>query len=231
MSDAKRAFYEYHACLTEPWDGPASITFTDGEIIGGLLDRNGLRPSRYYVTSDGFVVAASEVGVLEVDPSKVIEKGRLQPGKMFLVDTKQGRILSDEEIKEKYTSQHPYRQWLDENMLHIDDLPEPPFVHLPDHSSVLQRQRAFGFTDEEVRMIIVSMAESGGEPIGSMGDDTPLAVLSKKPQLLYRYFKQLFAQVTNPPIDAIREELVTSTDTNIGPKKTFSNLRQNARGK
>ena len=221
MSDAKRAFYEYHACLTEPWDGPASITFTDGEIIGGLLDRNGLRPSRYYVTSDGCVVAASEVGVLEVDPSKVIEKGRLQPGKMFLVDTKQGRILSDEEIKEKYASQHPYRQWLDENMLHIDDLPEPPFVHLPDHSSVLQRQRAFGFTDEELRMIIVPMAASGGEPIGSMGDDTPLAVLSKKPQLLYRYFKQLFAQVTNPPIDAIREELVTSTDTNIGPEENL----------
>lgn len=216
MSDAKRAFYEFHSALLEPWDGPASITFTNGEIIGAVLDRNGLRPSRYVVTKDGLVVMASEVGVFDVEPENVLQKGRLQPGKMFLVDTKEGRIIADEEIKEKIVSEKPYRQWINDNLIHINDLPKPVFVHQPDHETILQRQRAFGYTEEELRMILQPMATGGAEAIGSMGNDTPLAVLSKRPQLLYNYFKQLFAQVTNPPIDAIREELVTSTNTMIG---------------
>ncbi|MEP6788517.1 MAG: glutamate synthase large subunit, partial [Acidobacteriota bacterium] len=216
MSVEKRAFYEYHACLLEPWDGPAAITFTDGEIIGAVLDRNGLRPSRYYVTRDGIVVMASEVGVLEIEPADIIQKGRLQPGKMFLVDTREGRIVPDDEIKVKAASAKPYGEWLARNLLHINDLPPPPFVHEIKHDTVLQRQRAFGYTEEDVRMLITPMATSAEEAVGSMGNDTPLAILSKKPQLLYNYFKQLFAQVTNPPIDAIREELVTSTDTYIG---------------
>jgi glutamate synthase (NADPH) large chain len=216
MSDAKRAFYEFHSALLEPWDGPASITFTNGEIIGAVLDRNGLRPSRYTVTKDGLVVMASEVGVFDVAPENVLQKGRLQPGKMFLVDTKEGRIVADEEIKETIASENPYRAWINQHQLHINDLPKPSFTHLPDHETILQRQRAFGYTEEELRMILEPMAVGGAEAIGSMGNDTPLAVLSKKPQLLYNYFKQLFAQVTNPPIDAIREELVTSTLTMIG---------------
>lgn len=216
MSDEKRAFYEFHSCLLEPWDGPASITFTDGEIIGAVLDRNGLRPSRYLVTKDGMVVMASEVGVLEIEPSNVLKKGRLQPGKMFLVDTKEGRIVADEEIKETIARMNPYRQWISDNQIHINDLPPPPFVTKSNHETVLQRQLAFGYTEEELRMVLSPMFDEGAEAIGSMGNDTPLAVLSKKPQLLYNYFKQLFAQVTNPPIDAIREELVTSTDTMIG---------------
>jgi glutamate synthase (ferredoxin) len=216
MSAEKRAFYEYHACLLEPWDGPAAITFTDGEIIGAVLDRNGLRPSRYYVTKDDRVIMASEVGVLEIEPSNVLRKGRLQPGKMFLIDTRAGRIIPDEEIKNKIATELPYQVWLKQNLLHINDLPTPPFVHEIVHETVVQRQRAFGYTEEELRMLIAPMATDGAEANGSMGNDTPLAVLSNKPQLLYNYFKQLFAQVTNPPIDAIREELVTSTDTAIG---------------
>ncbi|MCU1289515.1 MAG: glutamate synthase (ferredoxin) [Acidobacteria bacterium] len=216
MSPEKRAFYEYHACLLEPWDGPAAITFTDGEIIGAVLDRNGLRPSRYYVTKDDRVIMASEVGVLEIEPENVLRKGRLQPGKMFLIDTREGRIIPDEEIKNKIVNQLPYQVWLKQNLLHIDDLPVPPFVHEVNHETVVQRQRAFGYTEEELRMLITPMATGGAEANGSMGNDTPLAVLSNKPQLLYNYFKQLFAQVTNPPIDAIREELVTSIDTAIG---------------
>jgi glutamate synthase (NADPH) large chain len=216
MSDAKRAFYEYHSALLEPWDGPASITFTNGEIIGAVLDRNGLRPSRYTVTKDGLVVMASEVGVFDVEPENVLEKGRLQPGKMFLVDTKEGRIVADEEIKEKIASEKPYREWINEHRIHINDLPKPVFTHLPDHETILRRQRAFGYTEEELRVILQPMAVVGAEATGSMGNDTPLAVLSKRAQLLYNYFKQLFAQVTNPPIDAIREELVTSSDTMIG---------------
>ena len=218
MSDEKRAFYEFHSCLIEPWDGPASITFTDGEIIGGVLDRNGLRPSRYCVTKDGLVVMGSETGVLEIDQAEVVKKGRLQPGKMFLIDTRAGRIIDDEEIKHKVAVAAPYRQWLEDNLVHINDIPHPPFVHEPDHETVLARQRAFGYTDEELRILLAPMFEKGEEAIGSMGNDTPLAVLSKKPQLIYNYFKQLFAQVTNPPIDAIREEIVTSTDTTIGPE-------------
>ncbi len=218
MSDEKRAFYEFHSCLMEPWDGPASITFTDGEIVGGVLDRNGLRPSRYCVTKDGRVVMGSETGVLAIDPANVLKKGRLQPGKMFLIDTRAGSIIEDDEIKRRIASAQPYRQWLDENLTSINDIPRPPFVHKPDHETVLSRQRAFGYTDEDIRMLLTPMFEKGEEAIGSMGNDTPLAVLSEKPQLLYNYFKQLFAQVTNPPIDAIREEIVTSTDTMIGPE-------------
>ncbi|MEP7076252.1 MAG: glutamate synthase large subunit [Acidobacteriota bacterium] len=216
MSPEKRAFYEYHACLMEPWDGPAAITFTDGDIIGAVLDRNGLRPSRYYITRDDRVVMASEVGVLDIDPSEVIKKGRLQPGKMFLIDTVRGLIVDDADIKSTAAGTHPYPEWLANNLLHINDLPPPPFTHEIRHETVLQRQRAFGYTEEDVRMLLLPMAADGTEAIGSMGTDTPLAVLSQKPQLLYNYFKQLFAQVTNPPIDAIREELVTSTDTMIG---------------
>ena len=218
MTDAKRAFYDFHSCLIEPWDGPASMTFTDGTIVGAVLDRNGLRPSRYTVTKQGMVIMASEVGVLDIDPADVLEKGRLQPGKMFLVDTKAGKIFTDVEIKSRISEAEPYRQWLDENLFHIDDLPAPPMTYTPDASTLARRQKIFGYTEEEIRMIVTPMAETGAEPIGSMGNDTPLAVLSQKPQLIYNYFKQLFAQVTNPPIDAIREELITSTDTVIGPE-------------
>lgn len=221
MTDAKRAFYEFHSCLIEPWDGPASMTFTNGSIVGAVLDRNGLRPSRYTVTKDGRVIMASEVGVLEIDPANVLEKGRLQPGKMFLVDTVAGKIFTDLEIKSRISEAEPYRQWLDENLHHIDDLPDPPMTYTPDRSTLVRRQKVFGYSEEEIRMILKPMAETGAEPIGSMGNDTPLAVLSKKPQLIYNYFKQLFAQVTNPPIDAIREELITSTDTVIGPEENL----------
>ncbi len=217
MSDEKRAFYEYHSCLMEPWDGPASIAFTDGVSVGAVLDRNGLRPSRYYITKDDLVVMASEVGVLDIPPERILEKRRLQPGRMFLVDTKEQRIISDEELKRQVITQHPYQQWLDENLLHLEDLPsivdEPP---LYDHNMVLQRQQVFGYNFEDLRINLSPMAMNGIQPIGSMGTDTPLAVLSDKPQLLYNYFKQLFAQVTNPPIDPIREELITATMLNLG---------------
>lgn len=221
MSDDKKAFYQYHSCLMEPWDGPASIAFTDGTQIGAILDRNGLRPSRYYVTKDDRVIMASEVGVLPVAPENVLEKGRLQPGRMFLIDTKQGRIIADEEIKKQIVGENPYRSWLKENLIQLSDLPEAPHVHEPDHETVLQRQKAFGYTFEDLRMILTPMGRDGVEPVGSMGTDTPLAVLSNKPQLLYNYFKQLFAQVTNPPIDCIREEIVTSTLTTLGPERNL----------
>jgi len=216
MSAEKRAFYEYHSCLQEPWDGPASIAFTDGVRIGAVLDRNGLRPSRYYVTKDDRVIMASEVGVLDIPPKMVAQKGRLQPGRMFLIDTELGRIVADEELKNQFASEHPYQVWLDKNHVLLEALPEPPHVHEPDHQTVLQRQQAFGYTFEDLRFIIGPMANDGVQPLGSMGTDTPLAVLSNKPQLLYNYFKQLFAQVTNPPIDPIREEIITSTETMIG---------------
>ncbi|HET7625462.1 MAG TPA: glutamate synthase large subunit [Verrucomicrobiae bacterium] len=218
MSAEKRAFYEFHSCLMEPWDGPASIAFTDGVRIGASLDRNGLRPSRYYVTKDDFVIMASEAGVLDIAPERILTKGRLQPGRMFLVDTEQGRIVSDEELKSKYASEHPYREWLDKYHVLLKDLPEPPHSHEPDHKTVLQRQVAFGYTFEDLRLILGPMANDGVQPIGSMGTDTPLAVLSNRPQLLYNYFKQLFAQVTNPPIDPIREENITSTETMVGSR-------------
>jgi glutamate synthase domain-containing protein 2/glutamate synthase domain-containing protein 1/glutamate synthase domain-containing protein 3 len=221
MSDAKRAFYEYHACLMEPWDGPASIAFTDGHRIGAVLDRNGLRPSRYYVTKDDMVIMASEVGVLDVAPERVLQKGRLQPGRMFLVDTEQGCIVADEELKNRMSSEQPYRVWLKENMIHLDDLPDPPHVFEPDHETVVQRELAFGYSFEELRRIMGPMATDGVEPIGSMGNDTPLAVLSNRPQLLYNYFKQLFAQVTNPPVDCIREEIIMSAHTLIGSERNL----------
>ncbi len=216
MDPAKRGFYEYHACKMEPWDGPAAVAFTDGKSIGAVLDRNGLRPARYVVTNDDLVVMASEAGVVQFDAANVKLKGRLQPGKVFLVDTEQGRIISDDEIKTTICSQQPYRKWVDENKFDLMALPEPPTVHVPDHDTILTRQQAFGYTLEDLRIILAPMAIKGEQPLGSMGTDTPIAVLSKRPQLLYNYFKQLFAQVTNPPIDPIREELVTSLADYIG---------------
>jgi len=217
----KRAFYEYHACLMEPWDGPAAIAFTDGRVIGATLDRNGLRPGRYLVTHDDLVVMASEAGVLDVPPEQVKRKGRLQPGKMFLVDTVEGRIVSDKEIKQKLAERQPYAEWVKENQITIDQLPEPSRMHFPDVETLLRRQRAFGYSDEDLKMILGPMASSGEEPVGSMGTDTPLACLSDKPQLLFNYFKQLFAQVTNPPIDPIREEMVMSLISYIGSERNI----------
>ena len=219
MSPAKHAFYEYHAALMEPWDGPASIAFTDGTVVGAVLDRNGLRPSRYYVTKDDIVVMASEVGVLgdEIAPENVLYKSRLQPGRMFLVDTAQGRIISDEEIKETMAQEHPYQEWLDANLVELDALRPPPDLYQADeHTHVLHRQHIFGYTFETERTLLAPMAKNGVEALGSMGDDAPIAVLSDRPQLLYTYFRQLFAQVTNPPLDAIREELVTASDVMMG---------------
>ena len=218
MSEEKKAFYKYHSCLMEPWDGPAAIAFTDGIRIGAVLDRNGLRPARYYVTKDGFVIMASEVGVVNVPPDKVLRKGRVQPGQMLLVDTEVGRLVDDEEIKRQVTSQYPYAQWLKENQVSLEEFPTPAERPLPNPSSLLQQQQAFGYTREELKLLITPMAINSEEAVGSMGTDTPLAVLSERPQLLYNYFKQLFAQVTNPPVDAIREELVMSTDTTVGPE-------------
>ena len=216
MKEEKRAFYEYHASLMEPWDGPAAIAFTDGRVIGATLDRNGLRPGRYVVTNDDLVIMASEAGVLEVDPENVKTKGRLQPGKMFLVDTVEGRIISDKEIKQRLAARQPYAQWLADNQITLDQLPEPTRVHTSDHDTILCRQRAFGYTEEDLKMILEPMFSKGEEPVGSMGTDTPLACLSDKPQPLFNYFKQLFAQVTNPPIDPIREEMVMSLNSYIG---------------
>ncbi len=216
MDDARKAFYQYHTSLMEPWDGPASIAFTDGKQIGAVLDRNGLRPSRYYVTKDDLVIMASEAGVLDVPPQDVVLKGRLQPGRMFLVDTTLGRIVEDEEIKQAIAGERPYREWLNEYLVHMKDLPAAPEVPAPDHDTLLQRQIAFGYTFEDERILLAPMARDGVEAVGSMGNDTPLAVLSNKSRLLYDYFKQLFAQVTNPPIDCIREELITSAEVWLG---------------
>ena len=262
MSPEKRAFYEFHSCLMEPWDGPASIAFTDGKRIGAVLDRNGLRPSRYYVTKDDLVIMASEVGVLDVPADRVLQKGRLQPGRMFLIDTEEGRIVADEELKRKISTAQPYRAWLDENLIRLADVPDPGILPKPNHEdmlrgrqdrlhkgtplpdplpfergegedslpadavypvgpSVLQRQQAFGYTFEDLRILMLPMARDGAEAVGSMGTDTPLAVLSNKPQALFNYFKQLFAQVTNPPIDSIREEIITSTETAIGSERNL----------
>jgi glutamate synthase (NADPH) large chain len=218
MSEEKKAFYEYHSCLMEPWDGPASIAFTDGVVVGATLDRNGLRPARYYVTKDDLVVMASEVGVLDIPPERVVQKGRLQPGRMFLVDTAEKRIVSDDELKTRLARARPYGEWLKQHLVKLEDLPKPGNVIEPDHETVLRRQEVFGYTAEDVRIIINPMATDGTEPIGSMGNDTPLAVLSDKPQLLHSYFKQLFAQVTNPPVDAIREEIIMAVETAVGPE-------------
>jgi glutamate synthase (NADPH/NADH) large chain len=217
MPDWKRAFYQYHASLMEPWDGPASIAFTDGTVIGAVLDRNGLRPSRYWVTEDGLVVMASEVGVLDIDPATVVRKGRLQPGRMFLVDTAQGRIVEDDEIKRTLAEAEPYEDWIHAGLVRLEDLP-PRFLLTPQHASVVKHQRVFGYTSEELRIILGPMAANGAEPIGSMGTDTPVAVLSDRSRLLFDYFTQQFAQVTNPPLDAIREEQVTSMQTTLGPE-------------
>ncbi len=223
MGDDKRAFYEYHACLQEPWDGPASIAFTDGRVIGAVLDRNGLRPSRYVVTKDGFVVMASEVGVLDLAPENVEHKDRLQPGRMFLVDLEQGRIVGDEELKASMAARKPYRQWLGENLKRLADLPAPRAVApgRDDAATLLERQQTFGYTIEDLRLLMTPMALNAQEAVGSMGTDTPLACLSERPQLLFNYFKQLFAQVTNPPIDPIREELVMSLRTTIGSEQNL----------
>src|SRR4029434_5363546 len=265
----RRAFYEYHASLMEPWDGPASIAFTDGTVIGAVLDRNGLRPSRYYVTGDDMVIMASEVGVLDIPDEKILVKERLHPGRIFLVDTAQGRIIDDEEIKAKLAAEHPYADWLRDNLVHLEDLAPHPLsapdratvltrqialgytlrsaklaaehpyadwlrdnlVHLedlaphplsaPDRATVLTRQIAFGYTHEDLRILMLPMAKNGEEPVGSMGTDTSLAVLSNRPRPLYDYFKQLFAQVTNPPLDQIREELVTSMESTVGPERNL----------
>ena len=217
MPQAQRDFYRFHATMMEPWDGPASVAFTDGEVIGAVLDRNGLRPSRYWVTDDDVVVMASEVGVIDIDPSRVVAKGRLQPGKMFLIDTRQGRIIADDEIKSELASLHPYGEWLDAGMVELADLPDREHVVFS-HDSVLRRQQMFGYTHEELKILLTPMAATGGEALGSMGTDTPLAVLSERPRLLFDYFKQLFAQVTNPPLDAIREEVVTAVSASVGPE-------------
>jgi glutamate synthase (NADPH/NADH) large chain len=217
MSAEKRAFYRFHASLMEPWDGPASIAFTDGSVIGAVLDRNGLRPSRYWVTDDDRVIMASETGVVPIEPRRVVKKGRLQPGRMFLVDTSQGRIVEDTEIKAELARELPYAEWLDAGLVHLNDLPARRHqVH--SHASVRRRQQVFGYTHEELKMLVAPMAREGSEAIGSMGTDTPLAVLSDRPRLLFDYFQQLFAQVTNPPLDAIREELVTSLSSTTGPE-------------
>ncbi len=216
MDDDRRAFYQYHSSLIEPWDGPASIAFTDGKQVGAVLDRNGLRPSRYYVTKDDLVVMASEAGVLDLPPEDIVQKGRLQPGRMFLVDTEQGRIVDDEEIKRKVATEHPYRRWLNEHLVYLKDLPAAPEVPASDPDSLMQRQIAFGYTFEDQRVLLEPMARNGVEAVGSMGNDTPLAALSTRPRLLYDYFKQLFAQVTNPPIDCIREELITASEVWLG---------------
>ena len=221
MDDDKRGFYEYHASMMEPWDGPASIAFTDGETCGAVLDRNGLRPSRYYVTKDGLVIMASEVGVVPVDEADIAYKGRLQPGKMFLIDIKEGRIISDEEIKTKVATQKPYKKWVEENQVNLNDLPESDLKFEPDFDSLLTRQIAFGYTVEDIKFIIAPMIGTAMEATGSMGNDSPLAILSQKPQLLFNYFKQLFAQVTNPAIDSIREELVMSMEVTLGKERNL----------
>ncbi|MEM9001836.1 MAG: glutamate synthase large subunit [Bacteroidota bacterium] len=226
MSAAKRAFYEYNSCLMEPWDGPASIPFTDGNYIGAVLDRNGLRPSRYSVTKKGYVIMSSETGVVDLDPEDIAFHGRLEPGKMFLVNMEEGRIVNDEEIKENIAKQHPYQKWLKSNLVHLKDIPynDCPvfFGGFPLH----KRRAAFGYTQEDINTIIMPMAKNGKEPIGSMGSDTPIAVLSERPQLIYNYFKQLFAQVTNPPLDGIREELITDISLTLGSDQNIFDINE-----
>ncbi|HEY7009407.1 MAG TPA: glutamate synthase central domain-containing protein, partial [Jatrophihabitantaceae bacterium] len=217
MDAKRRAFYQFHAALTEAWDGPACVSFTDGTVIGAVLDRNGLRPGRWWQTSDGLVVLGSESGVLDLDPASIVAKGRLQPGKMFLVDTERGEIRSDEDVKSDLAAQQPYDEWLHAGLIRLEDLPAREHVVFS-HESVTRRQQIFGYTEEELRILLAPMATAGGEPIGSMGTDTPIAGLSKRPRLLFDYFTELFAQVTNPPLDAIREELVTSLAGAIGPE-------------
>ena len=219
LMDAKRrAFYEYHAALMEPWDGPAAVAFTDGKFIGATLDRNGLRPARYFITDDDLIVMSSEMGVLDIPQEKIVRKWRLQPGKMLLVDIEHGHIVSDDELKRDLASERPYQDWLDRTQIRLEDIPAPGNVPTPDTDKLLDRQQAFGYTQEDLKMLLTPMAVAGEEPVGSMGDDTPLAVLSNRPKPLYAYFRQLFAQVTNPPIDPIREQLVMSLVSFIGPR-------------
>jgi glutamate synthase (NADPH) large chain len=224
MDHARRAFYRYHASLMEPWDGPAAVTFTDGTVVGAVLDRNGLRPARYWVTDDDLVVLASEVGVLDLAPERIVRKGRLQPGRMFLVDTAKGRLVDDDEIKTELAAEHPYDEWLADDQIRLDELPARAML-TPQHGRVVSQQRMFGYTTEELRIILAPMARTGAEPIGSMGSDASIAVLSDRSRLLYDYFTQLFAQVTNPPLDAIREELVTSLSATVGPEGNLLDAR------
>ena len=224
MDHARRAFYRYHASLMEPWDGPAAVCFTDGTVVGAVLDRNGLRPARYWVTDDDLVVLASEVGVLDIAPERIVRKGRLQPGRMFLVDTAKGRLVDDDEIKTELAAEHPYDEWLSDDQVRLDELPARDML-TPQHGRVVSQQRLFGYTNEELRVILGPMARTGVEPIGSMGSDAAIAVLSDRSRLLYDYFTQLFAQVTNPPLDAIREELVTSLAATVGPEGNLLDAR------
>ncbi|MCU1639187.1 MAG: glutamate synthase large subunit [Microbacteriaceae bacterium] len=220
IDPVRRDFYEYHSMLMEPWDGPAALVFTDGSLVGATLDRNGLRPGRYLITDDGLVVLASEIGVLDIEPGRVVRKGRLRPGKMFLVDTEAGRLIEDDEIKAELAASQPWGEWLDEGRINLKDLPDREhIVHTP--ASVTRRQRTFGYTEEEVRILLLPMAANGAEPIGAMGSDTPIAVLSERPRLLFDYFTQAFAQVTNPPLDSIREEVVTSLAVGVGPERNL----------
>ncbi|MBP2217157.1 glutamate synthase large subunit [Arthrobacter sp. CAN_C5] len=225
MDPARRAFYQYHSMLMEPWDGPAAVSFTDGTLVGAVLDRNGLRPARYWVMEDGLVVLASEVGVIDIEPSKVVHKGRVSPGKMFLVDTEAGRVIEDQEIKAQVASANPWGEWVKDNLLLLKDLPEREHV-LHTKASINRRQRTFGYTQEELRILLGPMAKAGAEPLGAMGSDTPVAVLSKRPRLLFDYFVQSFAQVTNPPLDSIREELVTSLRASLGPNGNLLTTKQ-----
>ena len=228
MSDSKKAFYEYNSCLMEPWDGPASIPFTDGNFIGAVLDRNGLRPSRYTVTKNGNVIMSSETGVVDIAPEEVEFHGRLEPGKMFLVDMSEGRIVNDEEIKEKIAAKQPYRKWLNENLVHLKDISAKKGPIKYDEVELKKREVAFGYTKEDLNTIIRPMAQLGKEPIGSMGSDTPIAVLSERPQLIYNYFKQIFAQVTNPPLDGIREELITDISLTLGSDTNIFDINSEA---
>lgn len=221
MDTNRKAFYEYHSTMMEPWDGPAAVAFTDGSVIGATLDRNGLRPARYIVTKDNIVIMASEAGVIEVPPDNISYSGKLEPGRMFLIDLEKKRIVDDEEVKEEIIKSKPYKEWLDKNIIRMNELPDPDFVHEVDHDTIFQRQKAFAYTKEDLSTVLRPMAINGQEAIGSMGTDAALAVLSERPQLLFRYFKQLFAQVTNPPIDPIREELVMELTTYIGPEQNL----------
>ncbi|MFM2373331.1 MAG: Ferredoxin-dependent glutamate synthase 1, partial [Actinomycetota bacterium] len=214
MDPQLRDFYEYHSMLMEPWDGPAAVIFTDGDLVGATLDRNGLRPGRYIVTEDGLVVLASEIGVVDIEPSRIVRKGRLQPGRMFLADTASGRLIDDSEIKAEIAAAEPWGKWLEENRIKLKDLPEREHVAYT-KSSVGRRQRTFGYTEEDLRILVAPIAKVGAEPLGAMGSDTPIAALSDKPRLLFDYFVQQFAQVTNPPLDSIREEIVTSLGVGI----------------
>jgi glutamate synthase (NADPH/NADH) large chain len=225
MDPARRAFYEYHSLLMEPWDGPAAVSFTDGNLVGATLDRNGLRPGRFWITEDGLIIFASEVGVIDVEASKVVKKGRVSPGKMFLVDTESGRIIDDEEVKAEVAAANPWAEWVKDNLIDLNDLPEREHV-VHTAASVNIRQRTFGYTTEELKILLGPMSRTGAEPLGAMGSDTPVAVLSKRPRLLFDYFVQSFAQVTNPPLDAIREELVTSLTCAIGPNGNLLDTKQ-----